>query len=504
MALELLVFFSYILCLFLSFFSLFYLFAIYKQSYWLKRGVYTPSNCHWFFGHFKDAFLLKKSFSQVFEDLYSTNTDSPVIGIYMLQKPFLIVRDPELIKQMFIKDFNVFCNRYFASKRKADIIGSSNLFSIDNPKWKYLRSKLSPAFSMAKSKKLVQLMLKSTDGLMNHLSSQTTDGKTSTIECRQLSDKYTTDVITSFAFGIQTNSYLNTEFYDRSRVIFDMTVRRVILTLSVFFFPRIADIMNGTFLDSSEEFFRNVFWKSMNEREKSRTSERGDIIDLLIDLKNEKQDPEFSFKGDYLVAQAAIILFAGIETSATTMGFTLLELAKNPSMQTKVRHEIQEIIAENGFTYEALLNMKYLNQVVCETLRLYPPLPIIDRVASENYKIPDTSIVLEKGTAVYAIVNGLHKDPQFFRDPHTFNPDRFSEELKQNIKSCTYMPFGEGPRKCIGMRMGQLQSVVGLATILNNYEVALNSQYVTKISKKSMILAPENGIRLDFKRISLL
>ena len=93
------------------------------------------------------------------------------------------------------------------------------------------------------------------------------------------------------------------------------------------------------------------------------------------------------FEGDYLVAQAAIILFAGIETSAVTMAFTLFELAKNPEIQKKARNEIQEVLAKYGLTYEGLMKMTYLNQIISETLRLYPPVPIIDRVATENYNV---------------------------------------------------------------------------------------------------------------------
>ena len=195
--------------------SIYYIFAKYQQNYWKKLGVYSPP-CHWFFGHFKDACLLKKSFPQTFKQLYDTKTsDSPVIGIYLLQKPFLIIRDPEFIKQMYIKDFNVFCNRYFASRSKTDIIGSQNLFSIDNPQWRYLRTKLSPAFSTLKLQRLVQIMLRSAENMNKFLDKQIDGKKRVTVECRQLSDKYTTDVITTFAFGIQTDSYVNTELYER-------------------------------------------------------------------------------------------------------------------------------------------------------------------------------------------------------------------------------------------------------------------------------------------------
>lgn len=88
--------------------------------------------------------------------------------------------------------------------------------------------------------------------------------------------------------------------------------------------------------------------------------------------------------------------------------------------------------------------------VISETLRMYAPLGFLDRFANEDYEIPKTGLVLKKGTAVYVSVHGLHYDPEYFPDPEKFDPMRFSKENKHKIRPFTYMPFGEGPRGCIG------------------------------------------------------
>ncbi|XP_001599460.2 cytochrome P450 6k1 [Nasonia vitripennis] len=495
---------SYIVLLALSAFTLFYMYAKQKQTYWSKRGVYSPP-CHWFYGHFRDAFLMKKSFPQAFGEMHNlVDSSIPVVGVYVMQKPFLLLRNPEVIKQVLIKDFNVFCNRYFAAQRKTDVIGSENLFSIKYAQWKYIRSKLSPAFSSGKLKRYFQLMLESAANTRNYLKSQIPDGEKVTIECRKLSNKYTTDVISSFSFGIKTNSYVEPEpeFYLRSRKIFQLGLVRTLQILTTFFFPKISDYLMGSMLGDSNDFFRNAFWESMNERKESGIK-RGDIIDFLVELSNEKQSQEFKFEGDHLVAQSAILLVAGVETSAVTIGFTLLELAKHPEIQRRVREEIREKLCKDGqLAYEDVAVMTYLSQVISETLRLYPPAPLIDRLASEDYKLPGTDIVIEKGTAVYAALKaGLHEDPHYHPNPTKFDPDRFSEERKNEIQPCTYMPFGEGPRVCVGMRIGQLETMVGLITILSEYEVSLNPQHITELNVRALFLAPADGIKLYFQRI---
>ncbi|XP_015595323.1 cytochrome P450 6k1-like [Cephus cinctus] len=193
---------------------------------------------------------------------------------------------------------------------------------------------------------------------------------------------------------------------------------------------------------------------------------------------------------------------AGLETSATTTAFTLLELARNIEIQERVREEIKEKIKENGLTYESVQEMKYLHQTIAETLRLVPPAPILDRVALVDYKIPGTDIVIKKGTVIYTPLCGLHEDPKYFPNPQSYDPDRFSDERKNDIVPCTYMPFGDGPRICIGQRLGLLQVAVGLITILKDFEISLNPIYKNEVDPRAIFVRPTNGINLYFNRIS--
>ncbi|KAJ8681697.1 hypothetical protein QAD02_017489 [Eretmocerus hayati] len=483
-----------------SLFATLYLYFHQKHTYWARRGVYSPPT-HWFFGHFKDAIFLRISPSMLMGKLYEKGKGYPVMGIYVMHKPFLLLRSPDVIKQILVKDFNLFSDRYFASKREDDIIGSKNLFAVDNPEWKYLRVKLSPAFSSGKNKRLFDFMLDSSRNMSNRLEEIVAE-KEATVNVREVSSRYTTDIISSLSFGIRTNSFQkpDPEFFKQSRGPFDQGIYQTMVIFFNFFFPRMNDLLGGTMLGSDDKFFRNVFWESMEAREKSG-AKRGDIIDLLVDLKNEKKSDEFQFEGDHLLAQSFIMLTAGLETSATTMSFTLHELSMNPELQAKAREEIRDKIgSRDQLTYERASEMTYLHQVISETLRLYPPAPIIDRVALFDYKIPDTGTVIEKGTVVYTSLNGIHRDPEFHPEPLKYDPDRFSEKRKQEMKPGTYMPFGDGPRICIGMRIGTLQTVVGLITILSEYEVLPDPNYENGVSKRAIFTAPAGGLHLRLKR----
>ena len=139
------------------------------------------------------------------------------------------------------------------------------------------------------------------------------------------------------------------------------------------------------------------------------------------------------------------------------MSFAAHEIAANPDVQAKLLAEINQVQADlNGETifYDKLQSMKYLDQVICEVLRKYSPAPFLDRVCSKDYelKFDNKSILIEKGTMVYFAVAGLHQDPKYFPNPTMFDPERFSEENKSCIDMDAYLPFGVGPRNCIGSR----------------------------------------------------
>lgn len=480
------------------------LYVKYKRSYWQRRGVSTIPG-HWLFGNIKEAALQKKSFAQVFGELYEQAADTDdVLGIYVLHKPFLLIRNPELIKQILIKDFNVFPNRYFSARSFHDDIGHTNLFSIQNPPWKYLRNKLSPIFTGVKLKKLFHLITQNADSMSKYMESQFLNGtKTKNIRLRDVALKYTTDIISNIAFGIEVNSFDpdKIEFFNKVQEGLKFSFVRGLQFSTMFFFPSAAKYVGSTMLGTSTDYFRRVFWDSMDTRE-SKKVKRDDLIDLLLELKNEKQEnSEFKFAGDTLLSQSAIFFVAGRESSVSTICFTLAELAKQPEIQKRTRAEILEKLEQYGMTYEAVQNMKYLHQVISETLRLYPPAPILDRVSVEDYKIPGTDVVLEKGTPVYISLTGLHRDPKYYRDPLSFNPDRYTDENKNEIPPSTYIPFGEGPRVCIGTRLGQLQSAIGILTILKDYEVSYDSNCKCDIDIRNVFLSPVEDFRLNITKI---
>ncbi|KAJ9581326.1 hypothetical protein L9F63_023499 [Diploptera punctata] len=206
-----------------------------------------------------------------------------------------------------------------------------------------------------------------------------------------------------------------------------------------------------------------------------------------------------------MTAQLYFFFIAGFETSSTTISFCLYELALNQDIQERLRKEINEVLKkhEGQITYEAVQNIEYLDNVISETLRKHTPVPILTRKCTKEYQIPNTQITLEKGTEIVIPTQALQFDPQFFPQPEKFDPERFSKEAKNERHRFTFLPFGEGPRMCIGMRFGLMQTKVGLINLLSNYQFNVCERTSVPIIKnpKQFITTSKHGIWLRISHI---
>lgn len=175
---------------------------------------------------------------------------------------------------------------------------------------------------------------------------------------------------------------------------------------------------------------------------------------------------------------------------------------ENQDIQDKLKSEIQDVLAElNGeqLTYEVLNNMKYMDCVVSEGLRKWPFNAQTDRVCTKSVEIQDPetgeSIQLNPGDKVMIPIVGLHRDPNYFPDPMKFDPDRFSEENKNNINPSSYIPFGAGPRMCIAHRFAFMEIKVILFYMFSDLRVDISemSNIPLELDPTSAHPLPKNG-----------
>ncbi|XP_058979707.1 cytochrome P450 6a9-like [Musca domestica] len=481
-----------------------------RSSYWKSQGI-TNEEPHPLLGNMV-GLGKSKSFGDVWQEYYEKFKGSgPFLGFYFFHRPSAFLLDPALIKNVLIKDFNKFTDRGFFHNPKDDPL-SGQLFLIDGNKWRRMRNKLSPTFTSGKMRFMFPIVTQICEEFVEVLAKAAEENPV--VEMREMLARFTTDVIGSCAFGIECNSLKNPNaifrVYGRKGLEEQRHGRLVMAFMNSF--PELSKALKmKLFPEDVIQFFLRIVRETVEYREKNNVR-RNDFMDMLIDLKNKKLiksehgDDLTNLTMEEITAQAHVFFNAGFETSSTTMGFALYELAQNQEMQDRVRQEIRDMYEkwENKFSYESMKDMPYLEQIIAETLRMYTVVPVLNRQALEDYVVPgNPKYVIKKGMPVLIPVVGIHHDERYYPEPHKFNPDNFAPELVAQRDSILYMPFGEGPRNCIGMRFGKMQTTVGLAMLLKNFKfsVCSETQIPLQYDKKSFLISSERGITLRVTRI---
>ncbi|KAL1441720.1 hypothetical protein MTO96_008437 [Rhipicephalus appendiculatus] len=205
----------------------------------------------------------------------------------------------------------------------------------------------------------------------------------------------------------------------------------------------------------------NFFQILMDEKKRQVDTEHEKVFDRDRRLFNVSSDAkpdstassEIKLTEDEAMAQCMLFFLAGQMKTSNAIGCTLYLLALHQEVQDRLRKEVDECCALHGDRpgLDAITKLKYLHCVVSETLRLYPPVPRFERAPSEDYTLGDTGVKVTKNDLVAVPIHAIQNDPQYFPEPSTFDPERFSEENVGSIQPYTYLPFGAGPRNCIAI-----------------------------------------------------
>nr|CAD7577546.1 unnamed protein product [Timema californicum] len=350
-------------------------------------------------------------------------------------------------------------------------------------RWRKLRGKLTPSFTSSKMRMMLPTIVGCSQDLVSFLGESADDNNI--IEIRNVAANFTTDSFAEWEIKVFQPTFLT----------------GALRSLGLIFRPILNLVQPPIARKDVNDFFLGIVKETMTYREKNKVV-RDDFLQYLIQLKNkgkvdedlvsikddinmtvtevvsssnEGEDEPLEMTDTLLAAQCLGFFLAGFETTSTTISCCLHELAVNPNIQEKLRKEVDTVLINHGgqITYEALQDLKYMDAVVDETLRKYPPVGNISRLCTKGYQIPDTNVNIDKEIKVVIPVYAIHHDPKYYPDPEKFDPKRFSPENIKSQSSCTYLPFGEGPRNCIGLRFGLMQVKVGLTALLSKYKFSV-------------------------------
>jgi cytochrome P450 len=216
---------------------------------------------------------------------------------------------------------------------------------------------------------------------------------------------------------------------------------------------------------------------------------RNDLVTLLLQAR----DPETgqSMTDREIADNLITFITAGHETTALALTWTFYLLSLYPEAEARIRAEIESVTGGGALAAEHIDQLAYTRQVISEAMRLYPPAPVVVRTAMRDLQLGDEPV--EKGTLVYVPIYAVHRHEKLWHKPDSFDPDRFRPEIVKGRHRYAYLPFGAGPRICIGMSFALIEATVILAELVRATSLRLRPDYVPEL-KMRITLRPAAGM----------
>ncbi|XP_067830351.1 cytochrome P450 3A24-like [Heptranchias perlo] len=416
-------------------------------------------------------------------DLECYNTFGNIWGLYLGRQAFLVLTDTEIIHKVFIEDHcEIFSN---ARTHRSQYPFSESFFQADDNDWRRIHQILTPGFGSTHLRQMFPLVVTNADGLVQHFGKSYREGKPVTV--RELFAQYARNVLMMSVFDLDVNkqgsgSHAFIHYWDLL-----LRAHNRYSTISVtLMFPALMPLLRTMkfyiFWREAVTYFTGVVRCARARRRDCTEAQKStSFLQYLLDHEEIKTDVRkkslpacAALTESEIVAQALRFLLSAFKTTTYMLEFTTYLLARHPSVQHQLQQEIFTTVKQKGFTYESISGMEYLDMVVMETLRLFPPVVWLQRTCTKSVEVCEVKI--PRGIQVTVPVWVMHHSREFWDHPCRFNPLRFTREERDARDPQCYLPFGLGPLSCIGSEFSTMMMKVAIASVLKSYRFACCSQ----------------------------
>lgn len=417
--------------------------------------------------------------------------------VYLGPQPRLMVCDPKTAE--FVLSSASIIDKSYEYSFFHDWLGTGLLTSTGQ-KWKLQRKLLTPAFHFQILEKYIKIFNHQSNTLIDMLKLQVDNGPFDVFPCVALC---TLDIICEAAMGVQIDAQKNStsSYVSSVKEICHIITERAFSPTKIIHFlykftwayqqqRKILSILHGFTNSIIRSRKSAVTRRTSNDRSDEGISNRVAFLDLLL---------EYGLNDETIREEVDTFMFAGHDTTAAGISFTLYCLAKHPDVQQKVIEELRRIFDgdnDKAPTYQDVQKMKYLEMVIKESLRLYPPVPAFSRVLTQDVSFDGS--LLPKGLVLTLCPLFLHRDSKSFPDSEKFDPDRFLPKNSATRSSYAYVPFSAGPRNCIGQRFAMVELKSTISKILRNFEILPVAGHEPELCIAA-VLRSSNGLPIQIK-----
>ncbi|GAA4821308.1 cytochrome P450 [Algivirga pacifica] len=375
-----------------------------------------------------------------------------------------MVSDPELIRKILLKSGKEFLKEPDANKALARVGGYSILNS-EGEQWKRNRKILQPAFHWKYLEKLFDNLYAVAEEGVAHLLQQ--KGKRINIATE----------MTAITFKAVLRVLYSTDIHMSAKELQQVFATSLEQVTKILFNPfyDLTGFFTGDHqkLQKSNKTIHTLVDQLIQERMAYEGDPKYDLLEMMMNSRYEDNGEKMS--REQLRNETITMFFAGHDTTANTLSWAFYYLGKHPDVYQQIKEEVRKVWGEEPPSFEKVRQLTYTQQVVEETMRLSSAVPFINRLSQgaevEGYHFP-------KGERVLLSIYHMHRNPEIWEDPEVFNPERFSPEKVKERPVSHFMPFGAGPRMCIGNHFAMLEAVLLLGMLARTFDFELLSEKV--------------------------
>ncbi|RIB11299.1 cytochrome P450 [Gigaspora rosea] len=419
----------------------------------------------------------------------------------LFNKPHISISDPKLVQQVLVNHSYDY-PKFFVNRIVVKKLFAGGILIAEGDSHKRQRKMMNPSFAFANVKEMVPTFVQAGHKLKDIWIKQIGNKKEERITITAIIQKITLDVIGLVGFNYEFNSITSdTELAKAYRTLFGRNVSPLFVAFSNLlpFFMKLPITYNNQLYDSIK-IINNISEKLIAEQKNAPVRGK-DLLSLLV-KENESLPVYEQLTHEELVGQIMVLLAAGHETTSTTLSWALYFLAKYPDIQDRLRKEVLDVFTDRNHlpTIDEIDKLKYLECIFKETLRIIPTVPELRR-----YNLKDeimNGYVIPKDTLLTISIYAIHHDPSIWGDDaENFNPSRWLDpEIKSKISNTHFLPFGAGPKSCLGLKIAHLELKSILSVIIRNFEFRLVEGFTFK--KKFIGLSkPIPGIDLFVSKV---
>ncbi len=395
--------------------------------------------------------------------------------------PIYLFTHPEHVQYVFQDNFRNFRRNDFLRKKFRMVVGNGLVVS-EGESWVRQRKLAQTAFQSVRLNPLAPAMTRTTDETLARWREHASAGEPIEIQSEMM----------HLILGILTRTLFGTDMTGEA-----VDVEQSVATQAKYLNDRLSspvDIPENAPLPVQKRFLaaRDAL-NSMVDKviaERRRTGEdKGDLLSILLQARDEETGEPIS--DEQARDEIKTLLIAGHETTATTLGWTFYLLSKHPEIEERLRAEVEEVLGDRPPTADDVPNLKYATMVLYESLRLYPPLWIVSRMPIEDDVIGGYDV--PAGTSMIICSYLTHRNAEFWENPEGFDPERFTPEAMKAQHRYAYIPFGGGPRGCIGFPFAMMEMPVVLARVLQEFRLRLVPGYPSGQPESAISLRQRHG-----------